>query len=49
MKNRRNIVEQKYPPENPNDIWLKDGQLFISSPKGWIPITGETSGIESIE
>lgn len=49
MKNRRNIVEQQNPPQNPNDIWLKDGKFYRSTSEGWIPITEETSGIESIE
>lgn len=49
MKNRRNIVEQQNPPQNPNDIWLKDGKFYRSTSEGWIPITEKTSGIESIE
>ena len=42
MKNRRNIVEQKYPPENPNDIWLKDGKFYRSTSEGWVVIDSET-------
>lgn len=41
MKNRRNIVEQKYPPENPNDIWLKDGKFYHSTSEGWTIIDSE--------
>lgn len=41
MKNRRNIVEQKYPPENPNDIWLKDGKFYHSTSEGWTVIDSE--------
>ena len=42
MKNRRNIVEQKYPPENPNDIWLKDGKFYRSTSEGWVVVDSET-------
>lgn len=52
MKNRRNIVEQKYPPENPNDLWMKDNVLYKSTHKGWTPLTAgggsSTNGITSI-
>ena len=41
MKNRRNIVEQKYPPRNNEDIWLKDLQLYTSTTKGWQPLGSE--------
>lgn len=49
MKNRRNIVEQKYPPENPNDLWMKDDVLYKSTYKGWTPLTaGSGSSINGV-
>lgn len=41
MKNRRNIVEQQNPPQNPNDIWLKDGKFYRSTSEGWTIIDSE--------
>ena len=41
MKNRRNIVEQQNPPQNPNDIWLKDGKFYRSTSQGWTIIDSE--------
>ena len=51
MKNIRNIIEQKYPPENPNDLWMKDDVLYKSTHKGWTPLTAgggsSTNGVTS--
>lgn len=51
MKNRRNIIEQKYPPENPNDLWMKDDILYKSTHEGWTPLTAgnglSTNGVIS--
>jgi len=51
MKNIRNIIEQKYPPENPNDLWMKDNVLYKSTHKGWAPLTAggglSTNGVTS--
>ena len=51
MKNIRNIIEQKYPPENPNDLWMKDNVLYKSTHKGWTPLTADggssTNGVIS--
>ena len=41
MKNKREIVESKYPPRNNEDIWLKDLQLYTSTTKGWQPLGSE--------
>lgn len=37
MKNIRNIIETKYPP-NKENIWLKGDRLYIYTAKGWVPI-----------
>ncbi len=51
MKNIKNIIEQKYPPENPNDLWMKDDVLYKSTHKGWTPLTAgggsSTNGVTS--
>ena len=51
MKNIKNIIEQKYPPENPNDLWMKDNVLYKSTHKGWTPLTAgggsSTNGVTS--
>ena len=44
MKNRRNIIEQQNPPENSNDIWLKDGKLYRSTSNGWQPMSSDDGG-----
>lgn len=46
MNNIRNIVESKYPPQNPKDLWLKGGIIYQSSSKGWTPLTSDSVGFE---
>lgn len=41
MKNRRNIIESELPPQNPFDIWMKDGKFYKSTNKGWVLIENQ--------
>lgn len=38
MKNKRNIIESQYPPQNQNDLWFKNGILYYNAGKDWIEI-----------
>ena len=49
MKNIKNIIEQKNPPEDPNVLWLKDDTLYKSTSKGWVPLNESPSITEHYE
>ena len=49
MKNKREIIESKYPPVNNEDLWLKDGKLYYSTSQGWVPLSEEPSITETYE
>lgn len=49
MKNIKNIIEQKNPPEDPNVLWLKDNTLYKSTSKGWVPLNESPSITEHYE